>query len=142
MKRSALISEIAVDLASFKRVVMASHAKKFFGRMPTPAQVGILALIAHEGPQNLKDLADRLCMSSSAATQLVNGLVRDRLLTRTEDATDRRRIRLAITVSGKSKLAGAKKARMATLTKLLAPLSEHELNEWKRLQRKIIERAS
>ena len=142
MKRSILISQIAEDLASFKRVLVASNAKAFAKRMPTPAGIGILAFVAQEGPQNLKDIAKRLCMSSSAATQLVDGLVRDRLLTRTEDRTDRRRIKLALTAVGKRKLAQAKKARLAALAKLLEPLSPQELNEWRRLQQKIIKQAS
>ncbi|MFA5185147.1 MAG: MarR family transcriptional regulator [Patescibacteria group bacterium] len=142
MERYDIISEIAGDFASFKRVIWTSCAARSPQSMPTPAQIGVLALVASEGPQNLKDLAGRLCMSSSAATQLVDGLVADRMLTRTEDSNDRRRIKLALTESGKLKLAQAKKARLAAFTRLLAPLSEKELNEWRRLQRKIIEHAA
>lgn len=142
MHRSKLISDIAKDLAAFKRTLMASYARKSGERAPTPAQVGILALLAHGGPQHLKDLAERLCMTSSAATQLVDGLVEARLLTRTEDPSDRRRITLAITSGGRRRLAAAKKAHMAAFTRMLAPLSEGELREWKRLQRKIIDNAA
>jgi DNA-binding MarR family transcriptional regulator len=110
--------------------------------MPTPAQIGILVLIARGGAQNLKDLAARLRMSSSAATQLVDGLVEERMLTRTEDPADRRRILLALTASGRRKLDQAKKRRMDSFAKLLAPLTESELVDWKRLQRKIIGHAS
>ena len=142
MKRTDLISEIVEDLASFKRVMIASHAANAPTHMPTPAQIGILGLIARGGAQNLKDLAARLRMSSSAATQLVDGLVEERMLTRTEDPADRRRILLALTASGRRKLDQAKKRRMDSFAKLLAPLTESELVDWKRLQRKIIGHAS
>lgn len=142
MKRAQLIAEIADDLSAFKRVVMASHSHKWGSRMPTMAQIGILALIAHEGPQNLKDLAKQLCVSSSAATQLIDGLVKDRLLTRTEDADDRRRILLTLTAVGKRTMDAAKKRHVIAFTKLVAPLTDSELTEWKRLQRKIIEHAA
>lgn len=142
MERSQLISEIAEDLASFKRLLMASWTKKFATRVPTPAQIGILALINHEKPENLKDLAKRLCMTSSAATQLVGGLVEEGLLSSTHDATDRRRIHLALTAAGKRMLIQTKKSRLESLTKLLAPLSEDDLKAWKRMQRKIIDNAA
>lgn len=141
MDRSELISQIVEDFSSFKRVLMVSRAKRVGKRGPTPSQIGILMLVAFEGPQHLKTLADHSCMSSSAATQLVNGLVKDHLLTRTEDAKDRRRVRLTLTAKGKRQLAQAKKTRLASFAKLLMPLSETELLEWKRLQRKIIEHA-
>lgn len=142
MNRSEIISEIFEDMASFKRLLMPAHGGQCPMRMPSPSQVGILLLIARQGPQSLKELARHMCMSSSAATQLADGLIKDRLLTRTEDQTDRRRISLALTESGKRRLSQARKEHVAVLAKFLDPLTENELIEWKRLQRKIIDNAS
>ena len=142
MKRPELILEIVEDFAAFKRAIILSHADRSSGNMPTPAQIGVLVMIGREGSQNLKDLAGHSCMSSSAATQLVDGLVADGLLSRTEDADDRRRIRLTLTTAGKRTLAKAKERHAASFAKLLTPLSVEELKEWQRLQRKIIDNAS
>lgn len=142
MTRPALVAQIVEDLAAFKRVVIAMHPAHDNPASPTPAQIGVLLLIARGGPAHVKDLAERLRMSSSAATQLVNKLVEDGRLTRTADRKDRRRIRLALTPAGSRQLLQAKKRRIETLGRLLEPLSDTELATWHRLQRKIIDHAS
>ncbi len=104
----------------------------------TPAQIGIMLTLWHEGPKSIKELSELLCMSSSAATQLVDGLVRERLLERTEDPLDRRKISVALTARGKKKLAAARKNHLALIAKLFKPLSDTEVRELYRLQQKII----
>jgi len=44
--------------------------------MPTHAQLGIMCVLAHRKAQSIKELAEQFGISSSAATQLVNGMVR------------------------------------------------------------------
>ncbi|MFZ2804179.1 MAG: MarR family transcriptional regulator [Patescibacteria group bacterium] len=140
MQRSQLVADIAEGLATFKRLLGPPQGHAPQKHLPTRAQIGILAILSYEGPQNLKDLAKRLCMSSSAATQLVNGLVKEKTLTRTEDTHDRRKIRLALTPVGKRKFAQAKKAHLESLSTLLTPLTDNELLQWKKLQDKILPR--
>ena len=142
MHRPQLIADIAEGMATFKRRLGPAQGSTPAKHMPTRAQIGLLSILSHEGPQSLKEIAGSLCMSSSAATQLVNGLVKEKTLTRTEDVKDRRKIRLQLTASGKRKLEQAKKIYLVSLTKLLEPLSDTELRQWKTLQEKILSRAT
>jgi DNA-binding MarR family transcriptional regulator len=141
--RAQLIADITEGMGSIRRLAFIGHGhcptKGTASHMPTRSQVGILRLIERDGAQNLKDLAKRLCMTPSAATQLVESLVEEKVLTRTEDKTDRRKILLALTSQGKLKLARARKIHQAALEKLLAPLTERELVAWKNIQGKIIQ---
>ena len=139
MNRTELMTEVAEGFSSFKRLMVTSQAHGHAKRMTTHAQIGILFILSHGGPMSLKAIAERLCMTSSAATQLVNGLVEDKMITRREDETDRRKIVLTLTATGKNALAAAKKARLSALTALLEPLSDAELLQWKTLQDKILE---
>ncbi len=104
----------------------------------TRAQLGILMAIAHDGPQSIKELAQHFMMSSSAATQMVHALVTAKLLTRAEDAYDRRRICVALTPEGKKRLAKAKAHHTAWFADLLSVLSDQELSQLQKIQQKII----
>ena len=142
MDRTQLIAEIVEDMASMRRVAWGHGGTKPLKRKLTHAQMGIVCMLTHAGPQYLKDLAARLQMTPSAATQLVNGLERNHLVTRSSDPNDRRKIRLALTSLGKRMMARAHQERMKSFTALLAPLTDAELRQWSALQRKIIAQKS
>ena len=135
MKRSQIITSIMEDMGALKRAIHARSPK----HGPTHAQMGILFMLTCSGPQSLKEIAAHLRVTPSAATQLVNGLVKEKLLTRTEDAEDRRKIVLALTTHGQQELEKAKKVHCASLVELFQPLTDVELLEWQELQRKIIQ---
>ncbi len=139
MKRQQLIASIMEDIGLMKRLIHARVPKQEVNGMPTHAQMGILFLLAHEGARSLKDIAAHLHISPSAGTQLIDGLVADKLLTRTEDTQDRRKIVLALTEHGKQELERTKKIHCEGLTELFEPLSDAELVQWQVLQRKIVQ---
>src|SRR5262245_4303884 len=56
----------------------------------TPAQFGVLMIVAKRSTASVKEIAAALHVSSSAATQLIDGLVEKGYLTRQVDSTDRR----------------------------------------------------
>ncbi|MBI5530499.1 MAG: MarR family transcriptional regulator [Candidatus Doudnabacteria bacterium] len=105
--------------------------------MPTRAQIGVLFTVWHEERLSIKELAQKFSMSSSAATQLVNGLVKEGLLVRTEDKIDRRKITIALTAKGKKDIELLKKKRYQTIERLVSPLSDHELEQLKIISEKI-----
>lgn len=139
MQRTDIMSAIAEDMAYMRRFSASLHKSCDIPEgMPTHAQIGILFILDHHGPIGLKELARQLSMSPSAATQLVDGLARDKLLMREEDAEDRRKIRLTVTPEGKDKLMQVKKAHIASFMKLFEALSDEELIQYRDLQRKLI----
>ena len=137
MERSQLITDLVEDMAAMKRFLASAHIQGPKD-MPTHAQLGILLILAHEGPQHVKDLATRLRMTSSAATQLIDGLVKEGSVARSPVAKDRRKVSIALTPAGKRTLTEAKKRHIAAFTAMLEPLSNAELTQWKDLQRKLL----
>lgn len=119
------------------RMLCQAHMATDTGKMLTRAQMGIMTILVQEGPMSLKELAAKLTMSSSAATQLVDGLSAETLLIRTEDSRDRRKVRVSLTAKGKRRLEQAHKKRTALFTSVLADLSDAELKTLVELQRKI-----
>lgn len=64
-------------------------------------QYRALVLLASRGPQRPVDLAEALAIDPSTATRLCDRLVRKRLISRRRQATDRREVRLDLTVRGR-----------------------------------------
>jgi DNA-binding MarR family transcriptional regulator len=67
-----------------------------------------LSLIQHrvllqlaQGPESAKSLAERLTVTGPNLSAVVNGLVQRGLVTRTQSATDRRRVSVALTDKGR-----------------------------------------
>jgi DNA-binding MarR family transcriptional regulator len=107
--------------------------------VPTKAQAGLLFLIAHEDAPTTKALAERIGTTPSAVTQLIDGLIKERLVIRTEDETDRRKVRLSLSDEGKRRLKEMKKIHLEAITKLSSTLSESELDQLHLLLKKMVE---
>jgi DNA-binding MarR family transcriptional regulator len=137
--RRAVIAEFHENMATLQRQLIMrfenSPKKKL---LPTRAQMGVLFLVSRVGTTGIKNIAERLCMTSSAATQLVDGLVDDGLLTRREGGEDRRKTEVSLTSKGKKKVDSCMKMRHKLLEKLLEPLTDAELRAFKNLQQKML----
>lgn len=138
MKREETLAKIFEDIGKMRRVLMSAHAAHQKESMPTHAQMGVLMMLEQEDHQSVKALAEHSCMSSSAVTQLVDGLVDSKLLIRKEDKEDRRKISVALTAQGKKKIQSAKKARYDKLKKLFQTLNDQELLQLESLLSKTI----
>jgi DNA-binding MarR family transcriptional regulator len=76
---------------------------------------------------SLSTLAEYLGLTLPSASKLVDGLVKQGLITRQESTTDRRRITLALTQTGASIVNSARASAQANLAKNLDRLSDNEL---------------
>lgn len=139
MSRSAIITEFFENMGAMRRMMLQKHGDA--KDLPTRAQMGIL-MILQENSMSIKDIAEKFCMTSSGVTQLVDSLVKENLLTRKEDADDRRKIGVSLTDEGKKKLALARTAHLASISKLLEPLTDTELSQLLHLQKKIVDSVS
>ncbi len=64
------------------------------------SQVGVLFRLSHEGMGRVSQIADSLGITSAAVSQMLDGLVKQGLVTRTEDSTDRRMKQIELTDKG------------------------------------------
>ena len=99
----------------------------------TVTQCKALFLLAGDGSGGedpaqwtVKDIAARLGVSTAAISRAVDGLVRSRLATRTEDPKDRRVRRLAIAARGREVVERITAARMVVLEAFVETLSASE----------------
>jgi DNA-binding MarR family transcriptional regulator len=137
-KRHQLIQDILEHIGSLSRLGgHHTHPGHWPKDMPSRAQMGVMFVLLNHKAQGIKELAAQFDISSSAATQLVNGMVEEGLLVRTESKEDRRSVQIDLTPKGKKKLAAAKEARTKMMAAMFEQLSEHELEQFLKLQQKM-----
>lgn len=85
-----------------------------------------LRYVKEHGKPLMHDLAAYLCVTRPAATLLIDGLVKDKLLRRVLDPRDRRSVRIALTKQGNAFLARGIRAKTAKFKKALSVLTPKE----------------
>lgn len=85
-----------------------------------------LRYIQEQGRPFMHDVAGYLCVTPPAATLLIDGLVKDKLIIRSFDKKDRRTVRVALTRRGKTFLAQGIRKKMNKLQKVFAILTPKE----------------
>lgn len=93
----------------------------------SPTQCKAMLVLAGPGasvePRQITEIAERLGLSVPAISRAVDGLVRERLITRVEDEQDRRVRRIAITAKGERLVAKIVSVRLAGLEAFASTLS-------------------
>lgn len=90
------------------------------------AQLGALFQIYHGGSSGVTSLGDKLGVTSSAASQLLERLVQQELIRRSEDPSDRRAKRIILTDKGLQVVRESMHARQRLLSDLSENLSDVE----------------
>ena len=85
-----------------------------------------LHYVAEQKRPTMQDVARQLCITPPAATMLIEGLEKERVVRRAMDRKDRRVVRLSLTPKGKKFLERGTKARMKKLDRLFAVLTSAE----------------
>lgn len=106
-----------------------------------PAQVRVLYFVKHHQSVTVKEIAEIIGASSSAATQLVESVVKAGYLERTPDQHDRRQVHISLSAKGREKFDEFRKDHLARMATLLSPLSDRELTELVSIQRKVAAKA-
>ena len=89
-------------------------------------QLGALFQIYHKGCSGVTDLGDKLGVTSSAASQMLERLVHQELAQRSEDPSDRRAKQIVLTDKGRRVLQESIRARQGWLSDLAESLSDAE----------------
>lgn len=125
-------NSLAESLHQWMRVIM-RHSMHNFMRFAkennfSMAQINALFRISHKGACGVSDLGDELGITSAAASQLLEKLVQQGLVLRSEDPQDRRNKRIELTEIGNHILQESIKARQGWLNQLaeLFTLDEQE----------------
>jgi len=92
-------------------------------------QLGTLFQIHHRGCSGVTDLGDKLGVTSSAASQMLERLVHQEFIQRSEDPNDRRVKQIVLTDKGRQVLQDSIRARQGWLSDLAETLTDREKEE-------------
>jgi DNA-binding MarR family transcriptional regulator len=119
-----------VTVQEWMEVFMQRSMRGFLGYVResglSMSQVGALFQIQHRGSSGVTDLGDELGVTSSAASQMLERLVQQELILRSEDPSDRRVKQLVLTDKGRQVLQESVRARQSWLSDLAATLADRE----------------
>jgi len=139
MNRIQKIEELIETLRPIRRQMMLGSGRPDAPRI-TPAQWGVLRLVAEKDDCTVKDIAQALRISSSAATQLMGALVKSGHLVRKESASDRRAVALSLSPQTKARITTMKNAALQKTIVLFDALDDRELEQYVALSKKVSDR--
>jgi DNA-binding MarR family transcriptional regulator len=122
-------------LREWMRVIMRHSMRNFMlyakEHNYSPAQLNALFRIHHKGACGISDLGDEMGVTSAAASQLLEKLVQQGLVIRSEDPHDRRNKLVTLTAEGERIVQESMAARQGWLTRLvelLTPKEQEQVN--------------
>jgi DNA-binding MarR family transcriptional regulator len=90
------------------------------------SQMGTLLRLHREGPRRVSDIGDELGITSAAASQMLDRLVQQGLVERSEDPGDRRVKRIALAAAGRNLVDEGLRVRRHWFERLAAALTAGE----------------
>jgi DNA-binding MarR family transcriptional regulator len=120
--------------AAFDRLVryMAAATSIHQAEAPGPVLSGsqriVLRALVDRGPMQVSEVAAQLGVTLSAATGLVDRLVKGKLALRERDQKDRRVVWVKVTPEGEAAVKAAEERRRAALKQLVGHLPESDLS--------------
>jgi DNA-binding MarR family transcriptional regulator len=125
-ERPAVAAALAA-FEDFQRHLMAVHADEFTAFDLTMAQAKLLYVVTVGGELNLSEIASRLGVTASTASGAVERLVELGLLSRTDDPSNRRQVRVSATQLGIATIEQMSELSARQLRALLATIEDGDL---------------
>ena len=107
----------------------------------TMTQWIVLGMIARKGSVSIKDIKETLQVSSSAATQIVNELIKSGRVEKRAAIKDARVMLVTLSPKTQKALAQLRQAMVRRLTKLFSVLNDREFAQYMLLHEKIMRAA-
>lgn len=137
--RTQKVEEFLTDLRSFRRAMTFRMAESAKIPRITPSQWSVLMSIADRKESTVKDIAKILGITSSATTQLADGLVSNGYVMRNVHPEDRRVVTLTLSKKTQVLVENMKKQALQKFLKLFKVLTDKELNQYLALNKKIVQ---
>lgn len=128
MNRQDVIEQVLAELAANAPTRMMRSMRRWPAGPLSLIHLHVLMLLADEGPQPMRGLADTLDVSQASMTGIVDRMEQRGLVERHRDGSDRRVIRVALSEGGRQILEGMGAERRGRLAALLDELTDDELN--------------
>jgi DNA-binding MarR family transcriptional regulator len=139
MDRQQLVAEIFENLSAMRRKMFGQWSQANQAKDgPTYAQMGVLSMIFHHEHVLVKDIADKFGITGSAATQIVNSLVKRGWVERHKGERDKRQVALKLSTAGKRVHDKLMAERVTLFTQTLDVLTDTELKQLHAIQKKLL----
>ncbi len=138
-QRKPVIESIVNNLQSIKRVLASGGHTINKGLGITMTQANVLFLIKHKGTMNVTEIANDLGVTKSAATQLIDGLVRQNFLARETDMEDHRILKINLSDASHKRIANLRGKTVKMLSAKFDILSDKELVSLAKITQKLLE---
>jgi DNA-binding MarR family transcriptional regulator len=124
--RPALSEDIARGIVRVKKRLIAEADRRLAERGEGVFAYQVLSVLQRGGPCAQNELAESLGQHPAGISRLLDDIEEARLVRRTRDAADRRRLVVAITARGRGLLARHRPLVDAAVEHVLAPLARSE----------------
>lgn len=138
MGRTKLLTQLIDGFQDVQRAVL-RHKESQTEGLPF-GQKAVLAIVAARQQTNIKEISNVLQITSGAATQHVEALVQESLVTRKTDETDRRGVVVALTDEGQKVFTDMQQKRMEKVRAYFAEISDEDLETFVNVIHKVKER--
>lgn len=138
MPRKQLIEEIMASINVMKNKMHAKILQNSFKHNITHSQWFVLSIIQEHRKISVKEISKILGISSSATTQLIDGLAENHYVERKTDARDRRFLQLCLSKKGQKSIFIMKARYVKTMENLFHGLTDEELTMYLVLHKKIL----
>lgn len=133
MPTAARRADVAQELFDLWHAIRRVTVAKFQDHGVSFPRAKVLWTVAELGPLRASALAGQLDCSGATATELVDALVRDELLVRSPDPTDRRAVLIDITPAGRQVAADALARKRSVLDEVFESLSTDQVDQLRTL---------
>lgn len=142
LDRTKLMEQVLQDIsATVRRIAIAARADMDNDAMPK-SQVYVMHTLQHTPGMSVKDVAKSMDISASAATQLVDTLVKDGFVERSPSPLDRRVVILNLTKSGHVRHKRYRSFQLARIGPIMDVLSDDEFKSFCHLHHKLLQATS
>jgi DNA-binding MarR family transcriptional regulator len=127
MDKETLLKEIVKDSLLVNRYIQRYNPDVWMGLCLTIAQVKSLFYIYNEGTINFRQLAAAMKVTPSNVTGIIDRLVDQGLVSRTENPEDRRMLMLRLTEKGESLINNLRERRVSQVSAVLSRMTAEDL---------------
>ena len=139
MNKQYYIEQLFNTFGQLHKFLDAQTQESHDERIATFMQFSALKFLIEKNLSTVGDIAGQLKLSKSSATQLIERLVKAKLVKRMDDQKDRRIVRLTITLAGEREIINLKKKFIAKMSKILSKIPEQDLRELVRIHINLID---
>lgn len=139
MNKQLYVEQLFEVMSQLKKLIQNQTHESHEEKASTIMQYSALKFLKNSKNSTVGDIAAKLKLSKSSATQLIERLAKAELVHRVHDANDLRVIHLILTPAGEHTIAEMKKKFISKISKVLSKIPDEDLKELTRIHSNLIE---